>query len=103
MKKLKVSLLVGLMAISSVGYGQDSSKLKKAERLEVFQVYHRDYGIRIGEELNNFGWVMQRGNMLCRYDKGFNKLYVNQDIFDSNRCPKKLIGVGKIKKQSVDE
>jgi hypothetical protein len=103
MKKLKVSLLVGLMAISSVGYGQDSSKQKKAERLEVFQVYHRDYGIRIGKELNNFGWVMQRGNMLCRYDKGFNKLYVNQDIFDSNKCPKKLIGVGKIKKQSVDK
>ena len=103
MKILKVSLLVGLIAISSVGYGQDSSKQEKAERVEVFEVYHRDYGIRIGEEINNFGWIMNRGNMLCRYDKGFNKVYVNQDTFDSNRCPKKLIGVKKVKKQSVDE
>jgi hypothetical protein len=103
MKKLKVSLLVGLMAISSVGYGQDSSMQEKSERVEIFEVYHRDYGIRIGEEINNFGWIMNRGNMLCRYDKGLNKLYVNQDTFDSNRCPKKLIGVKKVKKQSVDE
>ena len=103
MKKLKVSLLAGLMTISSVGYGQDNSKQEKAERVEVFYVDHRDYDIRIGEELNNFGWIMRGGVMLCRYDKGLNKLYVNQDTFDSNRCPKKLIGVKKVKKQSVDE
>jgi hypothetical protein len=106
MKKLKVSLLVGLMVISSVGYGQDSSKQEKEEkeeRVDVFYVDHRDYDIRVGEELNNFGWIMRRGVMLCRYDKGFNKVYVNQDTFDSNRCPKKLIGVKKVKKQSVDE
>ena len=103
MKKLKVSLLVGLMAISSFGYGQNVSGKQKAERVEVFQVYHRDYGIHIGEELNNFGWIMRRGITLCRYNAEFNQLYVNQDIFDSNRCPKKLIGVEKIKKQSVDE
>jgi hypothetical protein len=103
MKKLKVSLLAGLMAISSVGYGQDNLKQEKDERVEVFYVDHRDYDIRVGEELNNFGWIMRRGVMLCRYDKGFNKVYVNQDTFDSNRCPKKLIGVKKVKKQSVDE
>ena len=103
MKKLKVSLLAGLMTISSVGYGQDNSKQEKAERVDVFYVDHRDYDIRIGEELNNFGWIMRGGVMLCRYDKGLNKLYVNQDTFDSNRCPKKLIGVKKVKKQSVEE
>jgi hypothetical protein len=103
MKKLKVSLLAGLMAISSVGYGQDNLKQEKDERVEVFYVDHRDYDIRVGEELNNFGWIMRRGVMLCRYDKGFNKVYVNQDTFDSNRCPKKLIGVKKVKKQSVEE
>jgi hypothetical protein len=103
MKKLKISLLAGLMAISSVGYGQDNSKQEKAERVEVFYVDHRDYDIRIGEELNNFGWIMREGVMLCRYHKGLNKLYVNQDTFDSNRCPKKLIGIKKVKKQSVEE
>jgi hypothetical protein len=103
MKKLKVSLLAGLMAISSVGYGQDNLKQEKDERVEVFYVDHRDYDIRVGEELNNFGWIMRRGVMLCRYDKGFNKVYVNQDTFDSNRCPKKLIGIKKVKKQSVEE
>jgi hypothetical protein len=103
MKKLKISLLAGLMAISSVGYGQDNSKQEKAERVEVFYVDHRDYDIRIGEELNNFGWIMRGGVMLCRYHKGLNKLYVNQDTFDSNRCPKKLIGIKKVKKQSVEE
>ncbi|MFQ3189925.1 MAG: hypothetical protein ACI936_001051 [Paraglaciecola sp.] len=103
MKKLKLSLIAGLMAISSVGYGQDNLKQEKDERVEVFYVDHRDYDIRVGEELNNFGWIMRRGVMLCRYDKGFNKVYVNQDTFDSNRCPKKLIGVKKVKKQSVDE
>jgi hypothetical protein len=46
---------------------------------------------------------MRRGVMLCRYDKGFNELYVNQDTFDDNRCPKKIIGVKKVKKKSVDE
>ena len=103
MKKLKLSLIAGLMAISSVGYGQDNLKQEKDERVEVFYVDHRDYDIRVGEELNNFGWIMRRGVMLCRYDKGFNKVYVNQDTFDSNRCPKKLIGVKRLKKQSVNE
>ena len=103
MKKLKLSLIAGLMAISSVGYGQDNLKQEKDERVEVFYVDHRDYDIRVGEELNNFGWIMRGGVMLCRYDKGLNKLYVNQDTFDSNRCPKKLIGVKKVKKQSVEE
>ena len=103
MKKLKVSLLAGLMTISSVGYGQDNSKQEKAERVDVFYVDHRDYDIRIGEELNKLGWIMRGGVMLCRYDKGLNKRYVNKDTFDSNRCPKKLIGVKKVKKQSVEE
>jgi hypothetical protein len=103
MKTLKISLLAGLMTISNVGYGQDNAKQEKAERVEVFYVDHRDYDIRIGEELNNFGWILRGGVMLCRYDKGLNKLYVNQDTFDSNRCPKKLIGVKRLKKQSVNE
>jgi hypothetical protein len=103
MNKLKVSLLAGLMVVSSIGYGQDTLKQEKTERVDVFYVDHRDYDIRVGEELNNFGWIMNRGAMLCRYDKGFNKVYVNQDTFDSNRCPKKLIGVKKVKKPCVDE
>jgi hypothetical protein len=103
MNKLKVSLLAGLMVVSSIGYGQDTLKQEKTERVDVFYVDHRDYDIRVGEELNNFGWIMNRGVMLCRYDKGFNKVYVNQDTFDSNRCPKKLIGVKKVKKPCVDE
>jgi hypothetical protein len=103
MNKLKVSLLVGLMAISSAGYGQNESKQEKTERLDAFQVDHREYDIRVGEELKNVGWIMHKGEMLCRYDKGFKKLYIKQDIFDSNKCPNKLIGVKEINEQSGDK